>query len=181
MKVRATKRRRNDVLSCWLKLDRSFVEARPIILGFLLPLPHQLLLAPFPRVLLVDSNIQDIDFIVDRIVDVFFVLVYEVLLAAAPDLAHHLVLPQLGLHRGVLLPYLVDHLQQLLYLKSLFTVPLPLPLPMQFLPQTVDLHLLLVDYAVLHLHQQLSTFNSFICYSFIVEFSAFRASIFSVR
>jgi hypothetical protein len=44
----------------------------------------------------------------------------------------------------------------------------------EFFPQSVDFCLLFVDDAVLHLHQQESTFSSFTCSSLTKLFSDFR-------
>lgn len=96
----------------------SFVESRPVVLCFF-AIPSKLELSPSTvfLVLLINRNIQDINFIMNGVIYIlFFLLKYKLLeifrLAA-------LQLPQSILHSIILLTYFVDHFQQLLYLKCL--------------------------------------------------------------
>lgn len=112
--------------------------------------------------LFVDGDVEDIDFVVDFVVDVFFLLL-EVLLVV-PRLAV-LELLQSGLQRCVLLGHFVDDFQQLFDFKSFLGLRLD-GMGIQLSLEAIYFLFLLTDDLIFHLRYTGNTF-SILMFSFL--------------
>ncbi len=128
----------------------SFVETRPVI--FILSgvsAYFEVATSAILLILLIDRNVQDVDFVVNGVIDILLLLLqyklFEVLSLSS------LQLPQSALHRVILFADLVYHLQQLLNLKGFIHIDLLRCMAMQLFLQSVDLIFFLNNYPIFHL------------------------------
>lgn len=122
-------------------------------------------------VFVINRNVQDVDFVVNLVIDVFLLLL-EKLLDVSWLTALELL--QFVLQTIILLSYLLNDLKQFLNFKSFFVISFIKIMSMQIFLELVNLNLFLIDDSIFHLHINETTFNIFSCSSRINTFSFFR-------
>lgn len=130
------------------KLKNSLIKFRFVIFPFF-TLPQRVLISHVLMVLFVNRNVKNVDFVMNFVVDILFLL-FDVLLEISRLTVFKFL--QLMLQTVVLLSYFVDYLEQLFNLKSFLVLWFAEIMTVQLFFEPINLYFFLIYHPIFHLH-----------------------------
>ena len=130
----------------WMEDRLSFIKFG--LVEFLLLSLFQVILLHMVLVLLVDRNVEDVDFIMDLVVNILLLFLKGLLVEFCVDVAFL----QFIFQYCVLFSNFIDYLQQFFYFEGFDLLCLRILEGVEFLFESIDLVLLFINNSIFHLY-----------------------------